>query len=426
MAGFLDNMRDVQNTDFFNYGKSYYKKTILNSDKACLKYCEELLDKMRKKGKTMFEDPDFGPKYKGDTAIDSIYFEDIPKGYPDPKNIEWCRLNEISKKKRPEFIDNGADTNDVIQGALGDCWFIGALSVLATEDQLLRGSFDKSQNKDGQIDNKEAKAMTSGVYPPMFHYLRKYGMYVFRFFKDQGWRYVIVDDRLPCYKKDYGDKDLVFGRCRSNSEFWVPLIEKAYAKIHQCYEALICGFIDDGLTDMTAYAQTKLIFKKKGKSQIKLPTNGTKRPKGWGQKDELEELWKIVRNANKNKSLMGCSAFGPTGQEALFPEGVPCGVLEGHAYSIIDVFNIDVEITDKNDELVQTNVRLIRLRNPWGKKEWNGAWSDGSDELMDNLKALNAYVRERQNDPHDPDEDMALFDTDANDGTFLMSFKDWR
>ena len=113
---------------------------------------------------------------------------------------------------------------------------------------------------------------------------------------------------------------------------------------------------------------------------------------------------------------MGCSAFGPTGQEALFPEGVPCGVLEGHAYSIIDVFNIDVEITDQNDELVQTNVRLIRLRNPWGKKEWNGPFSDGSDELTDNLKALNTYVRKAKIKEGDA-FDVEYFSDDANDRT---------
>ena len=404
---------------------------------------------MRKKGKTLFEDPDFGPKYKGDTAQNSIYMDGVPKGYPDPENMVWCRPHEISQKKRPEFIDNGADTNDVIQGALGDCWFIGALSVLATEDKLLRGSYNSKDDKDKFIDNHEAEAMTSGVYPPMFHYLRKYGMYVFRFYKNNSWRYVIIDDRLPCYKKDYGDKDLVFGRCRSVNEFWVPLIEKAYAKIHNCYEALIGGFIDDGLTDMTAYAQTKIIFrntKKHGKEseKIKLPSLGLKLNRT--QKEELDALWKLISDANRNKSLIGCSARGPTGSEATFPEGVACGVLQGHAYSIIDVFEITIEnIVDEDDEEAMSKKanlgpdgkpaktrqqRLLRLRNPWGKKEWNGAWSDGSDELIDNLVPLNKYVREqieygRKN--NDPDlEGMKLFDQGANDGTFLMSFEDWR
>lgn len=56
------------------------------------------------------------------------------------------------------------------------------------------------------------------------------------------------------------------------------------------------------------------------------------------QEEELEKLWKFISEANANKSLIGCSARGPTGSEAHFPEGIACGVLQGHAYSIIDVF----------------------------------------------------------------------------------------
>jgi hypothetical protein len=46
--------------------------------------------------------------------VDSIYFGDVPTGYPKPEEIRWLRLNEISTLKRPEFIDEGAETNDVI------------------------------------------------------------------------------------------------------------------------------------------------------------------------------------------------------------------------------------------------------------------------------------------------------------------------
>ncbi len=62
----------------------------------------------------MFSDPDFGPQDKEDDAAESLYFEDIPSGYPKPENMVWLRLNQISRKKRPEFIDDGAETNDVI------------------------------------------------------------------------------------------------------------------------------------------------------------------------------------------------------------------------------------------------------------------------------------------------------------------------
>jgi hypothetical protein len=54
----------------------------------------------------------------------------------------------------------------------------------------------------------------------------------------------LIDDRLIVNKKT---GKLVFGSCKSPTELWVPLIEKAYAKMHGCYENLISGHIDEGI-----------------------------------------------------------------------------------------------------------------------------------------------------------------------------------
>lgn len=43
----------------------------------------------------------------------------------------------------------------------------------------------------------------------------------------------------------------IYGRCKDINEMWVPLIEKAYAKLHRCYEALNSGSIASALTDLT-------------------------------------------------------------------------------------------------------------------------------------------------------------------------------
>jgi hypothetical protein len=45
------------------------------------------------------------------------------------KIINWRRTHEISEK--PELFVDGVNEGDVIQGALGNCWFLGALSVVA-------------------------------------------------------------------------------------------------------------------------------------------------------------------------------------------------------------------------------------------------------------------------------------------------------
>ena len=43
------------------------------------------------------------------------------------------------------------------------------------------------------------------------------------------------------------------------------------------------------------------------------------------------------------------------------------GLIKGHAYSVTGVNEI---------QLRGKQVRLLRIRNPWGQKEWNGDWSD--------------------------------------------------
>ena len=82
------------------------------------------------------------------------------------------------------------------------------------------------------IDKQIASTFSLGVYPPLFHRFGDRGIYVMRFYKEFKWRYVLIDDRMPCYN---GNSDLMFGRCKEPSELWVPLIEKGYAKLFGCY-----------------------------------------------------------------------------------------------------------------------------------------------------------------------------------------------
>ena len=52
---------------------------------------------------------------------------------------------------------------------------------------------------------------------------------------------------------------------------------------------------------------------------------------------------------------------------------------------------------------------LVEIRNPWAKTEWNGPWSDGSDEWRRVLKSEKERVEY----------------LNRNDGGFWMSLEDW-
>jgi hypothetical protein len=122
------------------------------------------------------------------------------------------------------------------------------MSVLATRDELIIGGRRGMETDPDMLIGPElASLLSKGVYPPIFHRFREIGLYVIRVFKDMQWVYVIVDDRIIVSKLDKNRGQPVFGKCRNLHELWVPLIEKAYAKLHGCYENLVSGYVDEAI-----------------------------------------------------------------------------------------------------------------------------------------------------------------------------------
>jgi len=70
-------------------------------------------------------------------------------------------------------------------------------------------------------------------------------------------------------------------------------------------------------------------------------------------------------NFDKNNYLIFAGSKGDSDTNTT-SEGVVCN----HAYSVLSVHEIKV----RNE-----NIRLLRLRNPWGNQEWQGDWSDKSN-----------------------------------------------
>lgn len=159
------------------------------------------------------------------------------------------------------------------------------------------------------------------------------------------------------------------------NEFWSALLEKAYAKLHGSYEALMGGTTCEALGDFTGGITEAFTL------------------------DEIpENLFEILTKGFERDSMVGCSINPhPDDPDHETSEGLICG----HAYSITKVTTIEIQ---------SSTHQLLRLRNPWGnEREWNGSWSDKSPEWC----MLNDHLKQK------------LGVTFDSDGEFWMSFDDF-
>ena len=125
-------------------------------------------------------------------------------------------------------------------------------------------------------------------------------------------------------------------------------------------------------------------------------------------------FWDFLKERDNDNCLMGCSIKGYGKEGQLMIEGKPCGLILNHAYSLNDI----IEFKDRFDKTGQNTITLLRLRNPWGKSEWKNAWSDKSEERQKYKQDIDDYINSLP-----PDE---KFDPEADDGTFLMHYDDWK
>ena len=238
---------------------------------------------------------------------------------------------------------DGVEAGDVVQGALADCWILSALSIIACNPDLLYNLFVSDEYADQ-------------------------GIYVVQVFKNGEWVPVMVDDRIPV---DIISSRPLFARCGDPNEIWLLILEKAYAKVHGCYEALSGGQTDYALRDFTGGIPM----------QFNLAGN------------QSEGHW--TRMTNKitagHQVLLGTACVNAS---ASIEAELGLGILQNHAYSILQMSQ-------------DVGQKLFKLRNPWGKGEWSGKYSDkwirdnGSEALKEQLK----YV-------------------DADDGMFWMCYDD--
>jgi len=129
----------------------------------------------------------------------------------------------------------------------------------------------------------------------------------------------------------------------------------------------------------------------------------------YGGKDGF---WEFLKQRRQDNCLMGCSIKGDGKNGPHILDGQPSGLILNHAYGISDI--IDLEDPYKNP----IPIRLLRLRNPWGNSEWLGDWGANSEQMDTYKDVLLAYIETLP-----PDEQ---FDLEADDGTFLIHFQEWR
>ena len=342
---------------------------------------------------------------------------------PHTKQARELRWERVGQSYRTLRRNNTFRPTDVLQGRVGDCWFLSAIAVVAERPDLIAKIFQPTLDQ-----NKNENDW------------RQTGKITVRLFVAGRWITVDIDDYLPMMDKEIsknkGSKGAgttsstssssssttfldplrkaakntskttcAFAKEGKHGEMWVPFLEKAFAKCNGSYQQISGGEVAEGLECLTSFPTESISFNS--------------------------------ATFNSELTWIRMMSFVESG----FPMGAGTavsgnGIVGGHAYSILDcreleglVVGIQKKMTSffqskdnnssskqkqkkrrKEDQDVapehRNSLRLLRVRNPWGKKEFTGQFSSNSEQWTRRLRAK-------------------LDNTKKNDGDFWISWSDF-
>ena len=189
------------------------------------------------------------------------------------------------------------------------------------------------------------------------------------FLKIEGvWTIYIIDNYFPVSKET---GETIF--CDSPTKnLWAVLLEKAWAKANFGYGNIVKGLTSEVFNALTPF--------------ITIPINVPK--------EDSESLWESIKVVEKNNCIM----------TATVKEGTPgiedVGLIPNYSFIFVS--------TDEKTYKNHTNIKLVKMWNPFEEGQWTGDYSPNSEVWKEDL--------------------IKLFDFKgaSEDGTFLISFDDLR
>ena len=313
----------------------------------------------------------------------------VGAGWEEGSAAVWKDVRECAPF--PVVVEDGFALADVQQGALGDCYFIACLADLV-------------------VDLTVSPLALDSVF--VTSELNDEGVFCVRLWANEKWNWYFLDGMLPTKPDVYvdpitpakiwaGAPDPAAGRfartiaVRSTSinEFWPCFLEKAWAKMHGSYAAIDGGRIHDS-DALSSFPLSRFL-------PHTLPGIHSR------TSDDADEQWAALEKYSARNWLMtlGAKDFKAGERAASGTNGADSdGIVRNHAFSLLRLFSL-VRPGEAQP------LRLIEMRNPHGKGEWTGAYSDGDTKAWTpSLRAATGY---------DPE-------AGGDDGIFWMDFGSFR